>query len=373
MVVFMGTLYELSIMICEVPTGVVADLFSRRLSVCIGWFVVGIAFFIQGAFPVAAVVIVAQIILGIGDTFTSGAHDAWVADEIPFTNPELTAGQAFFLGQRASFWGRMLGPVVALILSLYGLPLVLLVTGLGFFAFAISARFWMTERGFHKGDHERKFWATFREGWSVVRLYRLLFLVLLVSVFFGFASEGFDRLWNKIFLDTFALPKVGPFDDTFWWSLFGILTQAGGMGLNIGLSKVVDTTSTTSITRALIALTSVLIFSLLGFALTSSFALAIGFYVVSRSIRRMLDPLLTTWTNLYAPKKYRATILSFASQSHSLGEIGGGPVVGFIGQKVSATMAVVTAAFLLTPTLAVLFAAKKHSKAVDLEAQELGS
>ena len=285
----------------------------------------------------------------------------------------LADGQAFFLGQRASFWGRMLGPVVALILSLYGLPLVLLVTGLGFFAFAISARFWMTERGFHKGDHERKFWATFREGWSVVRLYRLLFLVLLVSVFFGFASEGFDRLWNKIFLDTFALPKVGPFDDTFWWSLFGILTQAGGMGLNIGLSKVVDTTSTTSITRALIALTSVLIFSLLGFALTSSFALAIGFYVVSRSIRRMLDPLLTTWTNLYAPKKYRATILSFASQSHSLGEIGGGPVVGFIGQKVSATMAVVTAAFLLTPTLAVLFAAKKHSKAVDLEAQELGS
>jgi hypothetical protein len=36
--------------------------------------------------------------------------------------------------------------------------------------------------------------------------------------------------------------------------------------------------------------------------------------------------------------------------------------VGAIGQKVSATMAVVTAAFLLMPTLPVLFAAKKFSK-----------
>ena len=83
------------------------DLFSRRMSVCIGWFVVGIAFFIQGMFPVAAVVIAAQIILGIGDTFVSGAHDAWVADELKFSEPDMSAGQAFFLGQRASFWGRL--------------------------------------------------------------------------------------------------------------------------------------------------------------------------------------------------------------------------------------------------------------------------
>ena len=47
MVVFMGTLYELSILLFEVPTGIVADLFSRRMSVVIGWFVVGIAFFIH--------------------------------------------------------------------------------------------------------------------------------------------------------------------------------------------------------------------------------------------------------------------------------------------------------------------------------------
>lgn len=360
MIVFMGTIYELSILLFEVPTGIVADLFSRKMSVVIGWFVVGIAFFIQGVWPVAGVVIAAQVVLGIGDTFVSGAHDAWVADEIPFSEPELSAGQAFFLGQRASFWGRMLGPICALMLSLFSLPVVLTVTGVGFFAFAIGAGIWMTERGFHRGDSERKFWETFREGWGLVRLYRLLFLVLLVSVFYGLASEGFDRLWNKIFLDTFALPRIGPFDDTLWWALFGILTQVGGMALNIGLSKALDMRSARSITSALLVLTGTLILTILGFAITKSFVVAIGFYVLSRSIRRVVDPLLTTWTNLYAPPQTRATILSFSSQSHSLGEISGGPIVGAIGQKVSAMMAVVTAALLLFPTLPVLFVARNH-------------
>ena len=365
MVVFMGTLYELSILLFEVPTGIVADLYSRKLSVVVGWFVVGIAFFIQGMFPVAAVVIGAQIILGIGDTFTSGAHDAWIADELPLSHPEMSAGQAFFLGQRASFWGRMLGPVLALGLSLYSLPVVLTVTGVGFFIFAISAWFWMTERGFHRGDQERKFWATFVEGCGVIRLYRLLALVMLVSVFYGLASEGFDRLWNKIFLDTFAMPHVGPFDDTFWWAMFGILTQVGGMGLNVGISKVLDMNSARSITSTLLVLTIVLIGSILGFALTHTFVIAICFYVLSRSIRRMVDPLLTTWTNLYAPAQTRATILSFSSQSHSLGEITGGPIVGAIGQKMSAMVAVVTAALLLFPTLPVLFVARNHKVDTD--------
>ena len=106
----------------------------------------------------------------------------------------------------------------------------------------------------------------------------------------------------------------------------------------------------------------VLIFSILGFAVTSSFVLASILYVVSRSIRRLLDPLLTTWTNLFAPPQTRATILSFSSQAHSFGEIGGGPVVGAIGQKLSAMSAVVTAAFLLMPTLPVLFTARKQSE-----------
>jgi len=41
--VLVGTLMELSIFVFEVPTGVVADVYSRRLSIVIGTFVMGVA------------------------------------------------------------------------------------------------------------------------------------------------------------------------------------------------------------------------------------------------------------------------------------------------------------------------------------------
>ena len=105
----MGTLYEISIMCFEVPTGVVADLVSRRLSASVGWFFLGLGFFLEGLFPVVWVVIGAQLLLGFGETFVSGAHDAWVADELPHADPGVDSGTAFLKGQQSSFQGRILG------------------------------------------------------------------------------------------------------------------------------------------------------------------------------------------------------------------------------------------------------------------------
>lgn len=361
MVVLMGTIYELSIMLFEVPTGVVADLVSRRLSSSVGWFITGIAFLMQGVFPILPVVIAAQVVLGIGETFVSGAHDAWVADELEHTDPGVSAGHAFVTGQDFAFWGRIVGTWVALIASLQGLQAVLILSGIGFFIFAFVAHFLMTEKGFHRSSHERQFWTTFKEGWTYVRASQMLMLVLVVSIFYGFASEGFDRLWQKVLLDSYALPKVGPFDDTFWWSLLGTASLLGGYGLNMIIKKKVDTSSSRSITTALLVMTSILIASLVGYALTTSLAIAATLFIISRSLRRTMDPLLKTWTNLYATSSHRATILSFGSQAHSIGEIGGGPVVGTIGQYYSAAKAVMTAALLLMPTLPVLVKARKKS------------
>ena len=47
--VLVGTTLEVSIFIFEIPTGVVADLYSRRLSIIIGFFLTGIGFLVMGA------------------------------------------------------------------------------------------------------------------------------------------------------------------------------------------------------------------------------------------------------------------------------------------------------------------------------------
>jgi len=80
--VLVGTSLEVAVLLFEVPTGVVADVYSRRLSIIIGMFGIGAGFVLWGATPVFAAVLLAQVIWGIGYTFTSGADTAWIADEV---------------------------------------------------------------------------------------------------------------------------------------------------------------------------------------------------------------------------------------------------------------------------------------------------
>src|SRR3990172_7446657 len=80
--ILVGTTLEISAFVFEVPTGIVADVYSRRLSIIIGYVLMGLGFLIEGFFPSFLPILVAQIIWGLGYTFTSGATQAWITDEI---------------------------------------------------------------------------------------------------------------------------------------------------------------------------------------------------------------------------------------------------------------------------------------------------
>src|SRR5215208_914188 len=80
--VLVGTAMELSTFLFEVPTGLVADIYSRRLSIVIGYMLMGLGFLSEGFFPAFGPSLLAQVVWGIGYTFTSGAKQAWITDEI---------------------------------------------------------------------------------------------------------------------------------------------------------------------------------------------------------------------------------------------------------------------------------------------------
>ena len=141
--VLVGTVLEISVFIFEVPTGVVADVYSRRLSIIIGMFLMGLGFVLEGSFPLFWTILLAQVLWGIGYTFTSGATQAWISDEIG----ESCAGRAFMrasqVGQIASLlgigMGMLLGSVrVNLPIQLGGFCLVLLAT----ISWGFSETFW---------------------------------------------------------------------------------------------------------------------------------------------------------------------------------------------------------------------------------------
>ncbi|HRL13015.1 MAG TPA: MFS transporter, partial [Aggregatilineales bacterium] len=89
--VLVGTVMEASIFIFEIPTGIVADVYSRRLSVIIGVTLQGLAFVGLAFVPSFAGALLTQALWGFGYTFTSGAYQAWLVDEVG----QERAGKAF--------------------------------------------------------------------------------------------------------------------------------------------------------------------------------------------------------------------------------------------------------------------------------------
>ena len=71
--VLVGTVLELSAFLFEIPTGIVADVYSRRRSIIIGYFMVGSGYMLLGLFPRFNVILLSQVIWGVGSTFLSGA------------------------------------------------------------------------------------------------------------------------------------------------------------------------------------------------------------------------------------------------------------------------------------------------------------
>jgi len=101
--VLMGTILEGTVFLFEIPTGVLADVKSRKLSVVIGYVLMGAGFLLEGSAPYLWSVALAQVAWGFGYTFTSGATQAWIADEV---GDEQAAG-AFLRGSQAGNVGAL--------------------------------------------------------------------------------------------------------------------------------------------------------------------------------------------------------------------------------------------------------------------------
>src|SRR5260221_6068146 len=209
-VVLMGTLFETTIFLFEIPTGIVADVYSRRLSIIIGHTMVGVGFLVEGLFPGFGTILVSEIVTGVGGTFTSGATEAWITDEIGVER----AGKAFLRAAQVRTASSMIGIVVSVALASIQLSLPFMVAGILLVGLAIFLIVFMPERGFlARPKSERDSWramlGTFRYGLRLVKRSRVLIGILAIGLIFPAHGEGFDHLWQIHLLNDYSVPGLG--------------------------------------------------------------------------------------------------------------------------------------------------------------------
>ncbi len=99
---------------------------------------------------------------------------------------------------------------------------------------------------------------------------------------------------------------------------------------------------------------AIIIVTTVGFALAGNFVVAFALELMRGLTYGLLRPIASTWMNQNIESRVRATVLSMNSQANALGQIAGGPGVGWVGNVFGIRAAIALAGMLLTPTL-VLF------------------
>jgi DHA3 family tetracycline resistance protein-like MFS transporter len=365
--VLAGTTMEITIFLMEIPTGVVADVFSRRLSTIIGYALLGLSYLVQGLIAAFGAILVGNALWGLGFTFTSGAYDAWLVDEIGATN----AGNAFLRGSQVERIAGFAGIVVSALLGSIALQLPIVLGGLLLVGLAALLIIVMPETGFTpKPREERATWAaytgTFREGVRVTRGKPALTGLLLISFFLGLFSEGWDRLWQAQFLRTFALEALIPFPAIIFFAILRGAETLFGVGLAEVARRTVKLSDPAQVNRALFVMVAVMVGGLLAFAAAPGVIVGLIAFFVFTLARGLTDPFLRTWTNQHIPEEstVRATVLSMQSQANAIGEVAGGPPVGLIGDA-SLRLAFVGSAAFLTPVLVLLRRVRRAEAAAE--------
>lgn len=349
--VLVGTMVEVTILLFEVPTGVVADAYSRRLSIVIGYFLMGAAFLVEGSFPVYSMILLAQVLWGLGYTFTSGATEAWLSDEIGEEN----ANRAFLRGNRFDLAGALLGMLVAIPLGNLAVNLPILAGGVAILLTGFVLLLFMPEHGFKPAPREQRnsfqhMADILQKGLSVVKSRPVLISILAIGFIYGLYSEGWDRLWVKYLVDNFSLPTIFGFNEV---AFFGFL-RAGGMLLSIlvtgQVEKRLDASHAPSIARAMLWITILLSTAILVFAFSPALSVSVAAVLLVSITRNVMGPLYNAWVNQRLDSGTRATVISMSGQVDAIGQVASGPVAALISLS-SIRAAISMAGLLLAPAL----------------------
>jgi DHA3 family tetracycline resistance protein-like MFS transporter len=325
--VLVGTTLELTCFLFEIPTGIVADLYSRRLSIVIGFVLIGAGLLLQGLVPAFLAILAAQVLWGVGYTFTSGADRAWITDEIGTER----VGGVFVRTQQFELAAKIAGTVTAGGLGLISLPLPMVISGAGTMLLGVLLALFMREQNFHRTPREER--ETFRHGLTVARRRPVVRTLVVISLIAGLSSEAFDRLWSVQLL-TFSFPTVfGTSDPALWFTALALAGTALSLAASLLLNRFsAERLQASHPTGILATLASLDVLGMFLFAFSGNFWLALAALWLRQIADTVSIPIHSGWLNRHVDSRSRATVLSMVSQANAIGQVVGGPPLGALGR-----------------------------------------
>ena len=352
--ILMGTAMEAAVFVFEIPTGVVADTYSRRLSLIVGFLGMGVTWMLVGVISAPWAIIALWGLWGLSYTFTSGAYEAWITDEVGVER----VGRLFLVGARLWYVGAVIGLIAQVTIGIVSLRAAVVVGGAITVLCGVLCAFLMPETGFRRrpraergsalGEMRKTAVTGGRYAWAAP----VILLLVGVQLFMGMSAEAFDRLKEAHFLRDIGLPAVGKLDPVVWFGLFWLAGMILGFIATGWLIKRFERHGRRFVTGALFVLTAMEMVTMLAFALTGATWFAIAALLGVFFARDLAGPLYTIWLNeQITESSVRATVLSISGQANAVGQAGGGAALGVIGNVWGIRAALTTGSLVIAPAL----------------------
>jgi len=338
--VFLGTVMGVTLVLSDIPAGVWADSISRKWLLVTGHIFLGAGMVMTGLVTTIALILVTQVLWGLGWAFFNGADIAWVTDELD--RPDLIA-RVLAASSRWSLVGAATGMVVFGLLGwATSLGTAIVVSGVAMAVLGLFVVTRFTEHNFTPAREQR--WsaslAIFRRGVTLARRDHELLLVFAATMIINGASEV-GRLFPK------RLINLGfPNDPVLWFTALGILSLAAGV---VALCIVEARIDGVGVARRIYALTcfvgvlGVIVLARAPDALVGS----IGVLLVGGVAFNVTRVVSVIWVNRRTTSDVRATVHSFLSQAESIGEILGGFALAVLAQAAGISVALITSGALI--------------------------
>lgn len=330
----------LAVFILEIPAGIVADKFGRKLSVILGdmlsgiaWLAIPAALFLEGPLQLIVVCTIFAI-EGLGQTLVSGAEEAWVVDNLISVKSEKMTDQYFAREKSvSSIGGALSGLTIWLVLTTTEvttevIAMLWIVSGIGQI---ISALMQLTIPEYRvlladeKEDHgDVNLWKKIKEG-EALRSIRTIFMVrpLLAFTFILLVMSFVTSITGDAFEISMLARELNPKD----LAPLAVITDLIGIGTPMVAVLIARRVGAFNFLFVMVTLPAAAIFIL--FADPSLLTIII-LYLFFNLVDDLWDPIADTVMHSYIPSAIRATTTSIINQFSEL--------IGLLGLGVFALM-----------------------------------
>lgn len=354
--VLIGTAQALTVLVAEIPAGVLADTVSRRRSVVIAQVITGSGMILAGSVTTFPLLVASQCLCGLGWAFTSGADVAWLADELGSAEraPSPVVDRVLATVGR---WELLCGPAGMLAFGALALATALwsaiVVSGVAMVLLAVVVARW-PEAGFVPTDPARR-WRDaaeiLRVGVRLARGDRVIGAALIATVLFHGGFEAYGRLLQRHLL---ALGLPTDPDPIVWFTAVGLVGYALGATTLRLVERRIDGDRAPQRAYAATCAVGAVGLALFAHAPNPSSAV-VGALLVSGIADPVGRVATTIWVNRRTTRQVRATVHSFVSQAEHVGEVVLGLALAAVAGVASVSVALTGSAVLIAAAGAVAY------------------